>query len=151
MLTIPHIYALTHFQVRRWRDWLNANPNIHYFSVNCQLQTSYNEVTLVIQAVKAIFESVPNVHAILHGFPIHRVKDFGYSIERLHFADSLPHKRARNYRRLIFHSSELKMEVVKDDNVTMSELITNNFSQRLAHLNEIKLRLRERHFFKASA
>ena len=151
MLTIPHIYALTYFHVRRWSEWLKANPNIHYFTINCQLQSSYNDASLVIQSVKAIFDSVPGIHCILHGFPADRVKDFGFDIARLHFADSLPHKRARNYRRLTFRPNELKMDFVKDDSVTIAELITNNFRQRLAYLTEIKRLILQKSSLKASA
>lgn len=151
ILTIPHIYALTHFHIKRWAKWLNANPNIHYFTVNCQLQTSYKDISLVIQSIKAIFKAVPDVHAVLHGFPIDRIKDFGYDIIKLHFADSLPHKRARNYRRLTFRPNEMKMEIIKDDSVTIAELTTNNFQQRLACLAEIKRRLVQINPHRASA
>jgi hypothetical protein len=138
ILAIPHIYALTYFQVRRWCDWLRLNPMVHYFNVNCQLQTSRREISRVVQSIKHIFKSVPGVHAILQGFPINHVQDFGSDIARIHFADSLPHKKARNYQRLVFDQNRSKIFYIKDDSVSKAELINNNFTQKLTYLNYVK-------------
>jgi len=137
-LTIPHIYALTKYQVAKWCVWLNKNQNIKYFTINCQLQNSWKDITHVIQAIRSIFNSVSNIHVILHGFPINRIKDFNEDIIRVHFADMLPLKKARNYRRMIFKKDDEKIRFVKDDKVSIAELITDNFNEKLAMLNYIK-------------
>ncbi|RZK27024.1 MAG: hypothetical protein EOO43_00975 [Flavobacterium sp.] len=136
--TIPHIYALTKNQVDKWCIWLRLNPNLQYFTVNCQMQNSEREVNMVIQSIKAIFSRVPTVDVILHGFPMNHLYKFGNDILKIHLAESGPHKAARNYRRLICDTETGKIIRKQDDQVSLAELIAFNFDQKRTYLEHLR-------------
>ncbi|MES2266839.1 MAG: hypothetical protein V4520_08770 [Bacteroidota bacterium] len=138
VLTIPHMYALNKFQVARWCAWLKSNPSVSYFTVNCQIQRSKQEIAQVVQAIRSILKSVPSVHVLVHGFPIDKIKAFENDILRVHFADMLPLKKAFNYRRMVFDAQNVKLRITHDDSVSIAELVAHNFSEKRMYIDYVR-------------
>lgn len=98
--TIPHVYALTPFQITRWIEWFQANPRIEYFTVNCQLQKSNADLNKIRNTIITILKAIPRLHVIIQGFPFDIISSFGTAIGRIHFVDTNPLYRANNHKQI---------------------------------------------------
>ncbi len=137
-LVIPHTYSLTISHVKRWVNWLRANPNINYVTINCQLQTSHSDMTQLIQTTKYLLYYTPHVHIILQGFQFSYIKHFGHLVDRLHFADMSPFKKAQSHQRLKFNLKDNKLEIIHDAKESLTNLININFSERYLYLKQLR-------------
>ena len=138
---IPHIYAISKQQVDRWIKWLEKNPSISYFTMNCQLQKSRADIHQIITAVSRILLSRPNIHAILQGFPILETVAFGNLHQRIHFAESQPIKYAQSHRQALAQAGvgNSKYEFRHDRPIV--EIMKVNVAQRKAQLAQIRRNL----------
>lgn len=97
---LPHVYAMTSYQVERWIRWFRRNPKARMFTMNCQLQRSSAEIDHVIGVLRTLLETFPYLRVIIQGFPINRLIEFGFLVERIHYADKMPIKFAHMNREM---------------------------------------------------
>ena len=150
LLAIPHVYALSKFQIEKWIHWFHANPSVRVFTINCQLQKKSSDIEQVVIAVKSILNSVPNLHVILQGFRLHLIEEFGEYIERIHVADKKPVKFAQNKRKILF---DIKRNLLADEyepNMSLNELVEFNVLSRYAYFENIQRRAQAGFYKKAS-
>ncbi|MCC8410489.1 DUF4417 domain-containing protein [Mucilaginibacter sp. UR6-1] len=139
--TIPHVYALTDYQIQRWLDWFKSNPHVSYFTINCQLQASKKEFLQVVKTVTKILETVPHTRVILQGFSFTYLYYFGVYIDRVHVAESLPVKKAQSYQRIFLNPDTHKMAFKYDRTLTVAELVTTNIRERYLYWEYLKNRI----------
>lgn len=137
-LSIPHIYALSHFHVDRWIEWLKKNPNIRYFTINCQLQSITKDIPLVIQTVKKIIDAVPYIKVLLQGFPFSQIENFNKYINNISFADSLPVKLALSRIITRYNYQLHKWERFYNPVLPVPELVKYNIIQRKLYIDNLK-------------
>lgn len=63
---IPHIYAISSHQRRRWTDWLSANPQVTMVTINSQLQRSKIDLANLAATVRYLLKHT-GVEIILQG------------------------------------------------------------------------------------
>ena len=141
MQAIPHIYAISKQQIVRWIDWLEENPTVNYFTMNCQLQKSKADIHQVIAAVSHILSSRPKIHAILQGFPIRETVAFGYNLPRIHIADSQPIKYAQSHKQALAQIPGGGVRHEFRHEIPIVEIMRENVDQRKAQIAHIRRNL----------
>lgn len=136
VLAIPHVYAVTPRQIERWYGWFSANPAIHYFTMNCQLQKSENDIAQVITTVKTLLLKLPYLHVILQGFDFDQLYRFGQLLERIHVADKVPAKFA-HVRRKIYLDNEGRLRDNEKSKMKKPLLLKNNINKRNQYFTEL--------------
>lgn len=136
ILTIPHVYAVTPRQIDRWYGWFFANPVVHYFTMNCQMQKSENDLAQVITSVKTLLLKLPYLHAILQGFDFDQLHRFGQLLERIHVADKVPAKFA-HVRREIYFDSSGRLRDNEKSKITKPILLKNNINKRRQYFMDL--------------
>lgn len=126
LIAIPHVYALTKHHVNRWVNWFKINPNIHCFSLNCQLQKTEYDINQVVEAVKSILQKIEDLHVILQGFPLNKVWEFGLFLNRVHFADKTAIKKAQSGIRKSFDYTKNKYILEKGVSKSIEALSIEN-------------------------
>ena len=69
--------------------------------MNCQMQKSDENISIVIKAVNELLSEIPHLHAILQGFHSDKISLFKNFTKRIHYADKLAAKCARSGIKLI--------------------------------------------------
>ncbi len=136
LVTIPHVYAVNKYQIARWKKWFTINPTINYFTMNCQLQKKDVDRRQVVNTVCSILKEFPYLNAILQGFPINEIEDFGNLITRISFTDKKSVKYAQCRKKLLFTSNALTKENTNLRNIP--NLIKNNIAATGAYIDYIK-------------
>jgi hypothetical protein len=122
--TIPHVYAITNFHIKRWINWFSINPLIKLFTINCQLQKTQSDINQLCKTVREILTALPYLHVVLCGFHLSEVYKLKDCLSRVHFADKRPVKLAQNKRRIIYEKE--KLGIVSDIYSSIEPMILNN-------------------------
>jgi hypothetical protein len=122
--TIPHVYAITNFHIKRWINWFRMNPSIKLFTINCQLQKSQSDINQICKTVIEILTALPYLHVILCGFHINEVHKLKDCLSRVHFADKRPVKLAQNKRKITYGKE--KLVIIPDTYSDIEALVLNN-------------------------
>lgn len=96
--TIPHIYAVNNFHIKRYQQWLKQNPQIQLITINCQMQHSVADIEQVVRTAQAMLNSNGKLHIILQGYWLSEIYRFKGFLHRIHIADSKPVKYGQNFR-----------------------------------------------------
>lgn len=138
LIAIPHVYAVNKYQIERWKKWFAINPGVKCFTMNCQLQKKAIDRRQVVDTVCSILKEFPYLNAILQGFPISQIEDFGNVITRISFTDKKSVKYAQCRKKLQFTSNALTKENTNLRNIP--NLIKNNIAATKAYVDYIKNR-----------
>ena len=143
--SIPHVYALNQFQVKRWIDFFKANPKIEYITMNCQFQKAKKNNGDLIETIKFILSEIPYLHIILQGFPLYQSENFSYFLNRIHFAEKKATKCAWGFKQMEFNGSSkglLTVQRSKDlKRMDPLDLIIHNVIARQKYLESISKRV----------
>lgn len=137
ILAIPHVYAVTPWQIERWYAWFCANPSVRYFTMNCQLQKSDRDITQVVTTVKTLLLKLPYLHVVLQGFDFDQLHRFGHLLDRVHVADKVPAKFAHMRREIYVDSQTGRLKDRRNNIITKPELYKNNISHRYRHFLDL--------------
>jgi hypothetical protein len=139
--SIPHVYALDQFQIKRWLKWFKRNPKIGYFTMNCQFQKSKSNIQFLIETIKYILTELPYIHIILQGFPFTQIHNFEYFLNRIHFAEKKAIKYAFGYRGMEYNNLKQKLLLKSRSRalpkINSFELIIPNIIARKKQLESI--------------
>lgn len=138
LLTVPHVYALTSFQINRWIKWFEDNAGVKYFTTNCQLQNSKAEYSQLITSITEILKAIPQLHVILHGFQANYLKSFGSYLNRIHITEIQPIKQAQNYVMQRFDLDKHLLKYHTNSQLALPELIINNVRERCLYIDNIR-------------
>lgn len=138
VLAIPHIYALTSEQLNRWAEWLAMNPEIQYYTVNCQMQRSDDDINQVIEATRLLLSRFSHLHVIMQGFRFKYLDELGSDIQRIHFADASSIKKSIGHQKFEFNPETKEFKWVEKSSLTVPELIMQNSINRAAVIDYYK-------------
>ncbi len=144
--TIPHVYAITSYQVKRWAKWFLLNPGVKYFTINCQLEKPDYYINENIKIVRYFLENIPHLQVILQGFPFDSIYKFGPLLNRIHFVDASPINQARNHARIDIGLKQTK--VITKDQSPFLPLLSHNILNREMQLEKIRKNILENPFKK---
>lgn len=94
IIAIPHVYAISENQLRRWSSWFLRNPSVSLFTINCQLQKKEIDIFQVVHVVNTLLKQFSYLHVLLQGFHMSKLYLFGENSFRVHIADKMPLKYA---------------------------------------------------------
>jgi|GEM_PF-2795433 len=134
IFTIPHIYAVNDFHIRKYQQWLKNNPQIQLVTMNCQMQRQEEDIEHVANTVQAMLMVNSKLHIILQGYrfsEIHRLIGFQ---DRIHIADAKAVKYAQNFQNANPEILTLPGQYKSDDypNLVHSNIVYR--TQKLHHL-----------------
>jgi hypothetical protein len=138
LAAIPHIYAISNQQIKRWINWLHVNPSVSHFTMNCQLQKAPGDILQIICVVNAILNEVPNIHAILQGFHFNNIEVFGSLLSRIHFAEAKPIKNAQSHLKIVPPSIVGKNSLSYNSDLSLEELMIENINFRRNNIAGLK-------------
>ncbi len=143
LASIPHVYSVNEFDLKRWIDYLIKNPQIRIISMNCQLQKSTADIDTVVTAVTTILGNVPSdLHIILTGFELPQIYRFGRFLSRIHFADKAAIKSAQSHK--IFRVDIEKVQIYEEFSQSdMNTLTPHNINQRQMYIELVKQKILE--------
>lgn len=138
--SIPHVYAINDFHIRKYIEWFKQNPNVKYFAVNAQLQGTGHDIQTVIKSVTTILNEVPHLHVVLQGFHYSKLDRFGSLLDRIHLVDKAPIKNAHSKQRYTLLTAPRLMlkPSYKLPSQTVSDLIIHNCAYRKLHFEVLK-------------
>ncbi len=138
LIAMPHVYAINDYHLRRWLAWFKLNPTVNFFTMNCQLQKSQNDIAQIVFTIRSILKEIPHLHAVVQGFPFPQMHRFGEVLDRIHFADKTPVKFAHMHRKIVLdgRSGVLRELVGVPDNP--SDLMHKNITSRFLYVERIR-------------
>jgi len=137
--TIPHVYAINEYHIRRYITWFKNNSHVKFCVVNCQLQDRMEDVQTTVQAVKTLMQELPYLHVILQGFRITRLSLFGELLSRIHLVEKSPIKDAQMRRKRIVLPNEGRLVTGwRRTDETMPELSLHNANHRRVYFELLK-------------
>jgi hypothetical protein len=134
---IPHIYAMNEYQVERWITWLQNNPNVQYCAMNCQVQRTPVEISMIVRIVQTLLQAVPHLRFILQGFHFTELYRFGPLLHRIHVADAVATKLAHS-RQIIPTVFGQSQKPVFARNRTPAQIAIDNMIARKQDFENIK-------------
>lgn len=134
--TIPHIYAITQFQLQRWVTWLIQNPEVKLVTINCQFIKTQSQRIDEINIIRKLILAVPYLQIILEGFPFDSIFRLGPAIDNLHFTDKVPMRQASNYKELNVDKIHRKMCIQSTE--SFPSLLLKNIQRRELQLQLIR-------------
>ncbi|OQP45423.1 hypothetical protein A4H97_32275 [Niastella yeongjuensis] len=138
IVAIPHVYAINPVQITRWIKWFLKNPNIRYFTINCQLQKRQNDIDQIIKVVNEILLQLPRIEVILQGFPLPQIYKFGINLSRVHFADSVSAKYAQSRKKIIANPGKNQWRYQDNCIESIPEIMIHNLNTRLLFIENMK-------------
>lgn len=130
VIAIPHVYAISKRQLERWITWFLRNPEVHLFTMNCQLQKKDEDIRQVFHAVNTLLNRFPYLHVLLQGFHMNKLYLFGENLQRVHVADKKPFKYAHSKIHAIHDPVTGKTIEQYIKGVRPQELIADNLFDR---------------------
>lgn len=134
MFTIPHIYAVNDFHIRKYQQWLKHNPQIQLVTMNCQMQRPEEDIEQVVRTVQAMLIVNSRLHIILQGYrfsEIHRLNGF---LDRIHIAEAEPVKYAQNFQN---SNREIPTLPGQYESGTYHSLVHSNIEYRSQKLHQL--------------
>lgn len=141
---IPHIYTLTPYQIRRWMLWLLSNPDVQYFTINCQLEKTDEYINKNVKVIRYMLENLPYLHVILQGFPFDSIHKFGPIIDNIHFVDAVPINQTINHMKIDINQSLTK--TITNVKMDFLPLLMYNINTREMQLSNIRKQIFEQQF-----
>lgn len=130
ILAIPHVYAISPYQIQRWIKWFIANPSVKLFTINCQLQKADVDIAQVVTTVQFILNAIPYLHVLLQGFHFDKIEDLSQVLDRVHFADKVGVKFAQSQRRIQFNRFSRRLDDEEKTGLKLKDLMEPNVINR---------------------
>ncbi|WP_127124436.1 DUF4417 domain-containing protein [Pseudoflavitalea rhizosphaerae] len=125
---IPHIYALNNNHINRWNSWLKENPSVKYFTTNCQMQKSRDEIKWLQYYISKILGANENLRVILQGIKTEGLFGLREFKNRIHIADKKPVKYSIGYKQFKYIQDSNSLKITKLSSPKVNK-------QNLAHYN----------------
>lgn len=133
---IPHLYAITPFQLQRWIEWLMQNQGLKMVTINCQMSKSQRLREDDINVIKELIIAIPHLRVILEGFPFDSIHRFGPVIDNLHFTDKVPLQQTMNHKEILV--DRIHWKKLKPSTEQFPDLLIKNIQRRLLQATLIR-------------
>lgn len=134
LLTIPHIYAVNDFHIKRYQTWLKRNPQIQLVTMNCQMQHKPVDIDQVVRSVQAMLIMNGKLHIILQGYWFSKLDRFNGFLDRIHIAESKPVKYGQSFQSVDKKIITRSGQYANDD---YKNIVLENVEYRSAEIQKI--------------
>jgi hypothetical protein len=131
---IPHIYAINKHHIDRWTEYFQDQTNTQLIYINAQKQKSEKDKQVLVTTIKGLMNIRSDINVLLEGFPLHEVYKFGHLLQRMHFAEKMPIKKAQSRVRLQVDPKTAKITLHPYSPLPQNQLIAHNVRQRQAQI-----------------
>jgi hypothetical protein len=132
--TIPHIYAVNDFHIKRYQAWLQRNPQIKLVIMNCQMQHKPIDIDQVVRSVQGMLIMNDELHIILQGYWFSKLDRFNGFLDRIHIAESKPVKYGQSFQSVDKKIITRPGQYAKD---AYKSIVLENVEYRIAEMAQI--------------